>query len=188
MEKKTTRYVGTVLIAVSALWIGCSESEIEKKDGVAADSIPQIGDSAKSDSAELEDVNSTLIEADSTNEDTTKVSGAEENKPVSFEWKFDVQETSNGFEGKVIATVNGKEFVVVPAVKGEYHEMEKVDYDEAGIPSTALGATISLSEEGGEILYAQQKGSQVLIFKKPLTDMSSGELKFEQIKKIDLKY
>ena len=78
--------------------------------------------------------------------------------------------------------------MVVPAVKGEYHEMEKVDYDEAGIPSTALGATISLSEEGGEILYAQQKGSQVLIFKKPLTDMSSGELKFEQIKKIDLKY
>ncbi|MGE3801033.1 MAG: hypothetical protein AB7H80_08440 [Candidatus Kapaibacterium sp.] len=187
MRKKTTCYLGAVLIAVSALWGGCSESENERKDEIGTDSIPQIEDSTISDSALTERADSVMTEVDSTIEDTTKVSGTEASVPVSFEWKFDVRETSNGFEGKVIATINGKEFVVVPAVKGEYHEMEKIDYDEAGIPSTALSAIISLSEEGGEILYAQQKENQVLIFKKLLTDMSGGEPKFQQIKKIDLK-
>ena len=110
-------------------------------------------------------------------------SAAEMDKPVtpsSLKWKL-----PEG-AGSVRLTINGKDHVVLPEVTGGYVELEKGDFQEAGVPSGAALAAMSIEDGGGAIIYAEIKGESLLIYRKGLADMSEGEGTFKEVKRIAL--
>ena len=108
-------------------------------------------------------------------------------KPIKFSWKFSGGEEGGVYKGKVDGVVNGKEETILPAIESEYHEIERGEYEEWGVPKTAIAAAYTMSDNGGTVLYAAPKGANLVVYMKELKDMGGSEPKFKEFKTFAVK-
>jgi hypothetical protein len=102
-------------------------------------------------------------------------------------WVFDIKmDNTETPRGKVSLFVNGRVILLRPAVVGQYNVIERTEYKDKGIPTTALTACSGWWAGAGEDLYVIRRKKQLIVYIRYLDEGTSSS-SFVRLKTIQLK-